>query len=185
MKGDAADMTARLRLTLPEGWAADRAPLLDAVLRGLGVGWAAMFELLREVKVQSRLATVTGRFLDLACTDFFGGRFGRRSGEVDEALRARFVRELRKDRGTRAALITAASEAGYSATVFEPARPADTGAYGVSTGLAWGVAGGWGSLEMPLECLVTVRAVAPLEEIGGALTTMLPAGGAAWIRVLP
>lgn len=184
MRGDQGDMAGRLRLTLPAGWAADRAPLLDALLGGLGAAWASMYELLRQVRLQSRLATVTGRFLDMACQDFFGGRFGRRAGEVDGQLRARLLRAMRREHGTRAALIAAASEAGYAAVVFEPARPADTGAYGVAAGLAWGLAGGWGSLSMPLESLVTVRAVAPVAEIGPALVETLPAGGVAWARVV-
>lgn len=182
MKGDAEDMAARLRLTLPGGWVGDQAPLLDAVLKGLGTAWARMYDLLEQVKLQSRLVTVTGRFLDLACVDFFGLRIRRRAGEEDEALRARLQRAMRREHGTRKALIEAAAEAGFEASVFEPARVSDTGAYGVAAGLAWGAAGGWGSLAMPLECLVELRAVAPVEEPAPLLVETLPAGATAWVR---
>jgi len=37
--------------------------------------------------------------------------------------------------------------------VFEPSRPADTGAW--SGPLGYGVAGGWGSLLLPFQCFVT------------------------------
>ena len=183
MKGDAGDMAGRLRLTLPEGWFADDAPLRDALLGGLGAAWASLYSLLGRVRLQARLATVEGQFLDLACRDFFGLGMARRAGESDAALRARLQRALQRRRGTRAALTAAAAEAGYSARVFEPAQPADAGAYGVAEAWAWGAAGGWGSLAMPLECLVTVTAVAPVEAIGPALAAAMPAGGAAWVRV--
>ena len=183
MRGDERDFVARLRLTLPVGWFGDEAPLLDGVLGGLAAAWAGLFTLLGDVRRQARLATVGGRFLDLACSDFFARRLGRRAGEGDEALRGRLLRAMRRERGTRAAVIAAAAEAGYSARVFEPARPADTGAYATAGGLAWGVAGGWGSLAMPLECLVVVTAVAPVEAVGPAIAEALPAGGVAWVRV--
>lgn len=182
MKGDASDFAARLRLTLPEGWAAGDAPLLHALLNGLGAAWASMYELLQRVRLQSRVATVTGRFLDMACGDFFGGRFRRRAGEDDDALRGRLQRAMRRERGTRAAVIAAAEEAGFSVVVFEPARPSDTGAYSVPAGLAWNVAGGWGSLAMPLQCLVVAEEVAAVEELGPAVAEALPAGGVAWVR---
>lgn len=182
MRGDAEDFVSRLKLTLPAGWFADDAPLLSGLLAGMGASWAGLFGLLGEVRLQSRVATATGQFLDLACRDFFGGRLARWGGETDPGLRARVARTMRRERGTRAGLIAAAAEAGYAARVFEPARPADTGAYNVASGLAWGVAGGWGSLAMPLECLVTVTAVAPVDAINPALADAVPAGGVAWLR---
>ena len=158
MKGDQADFVARLRLTLPQSWFADDAPVLSGLLAGLGSASVWLFGLLQAVRLQSRLATVTGQFLDLACIDFFGGRLVRRSGEDDGALRTRLLRAMLRERATRAGLIAAAGDAGYAAAVFEPARPADTGAYGTAAGLAWGVAGVWGSLTLPFACFVTVTA---------------------------
>ncbi len=183
MTGDMEDMRARLRLALPDRWFGDAAPVLDGLLSGLGAAWAGLHGLLDTVRLQSRRLTATGGFLDLSAQDLFGGRLPRRAHEADAAYRARIGRALRRDRATRAGLLEAAAEAGAGPVrVFEPAQPRDTGAYG-GPGLAWGMAGGWGSLAMPLECLVVVqRGAAPDAEVRAALTDALPAGGAAWVR---
>ena len=185
MKGDVEDIVGRLRLTLPDGWFGDNAPIRDGLFAGFGAGWASLYRLLAEVRLQARLFTVSGQFLDLACRDFFADRIARRLDEGDAALRVRFQRALRRSRATRAALIDAAAEAGYSARVFEPARVTDTGAYNTPSSLAWGIAGGWGSLSMPLEALVTIIPVVPVEPIAPALAEALPAGGRAWVRLGP
>ncbi len=183
MRGDQDDFVARLRLTLPTGWFNDDAPVLKGVLNGMAAAWAWLFALLGQVRVQSRLQSVSGGLLDLACSDFFGLRLRRRAGEDDDALRGRLQEAMHRTRGTRAGLVAAAAQAGFAIEVFEPARPADTGAYNVAASLAWGVAGGWGSLQMPLACLVTATEVAPVEALGPALEAALPAGGTAWVRM--
>ena len=181
--GDAEDMRARLRLALPDRWFADSAPVLDGLLTGLGTAWAGLYALLGAVRLQSRRLTATGGFLDLSAQDLFGGRLPRRFNEADDAFRARIGHALHRDRGTRAGLLDAAAQAGTGPVqVFEPAQPRDTGAYG-GPGLAWGTAGGWGSLAMPLECLVTIqRGTASDAAVQAALADALPAGGAAWVR---
>jgi hypothetical protein len=140
--------------------------------------------LLETVRQEARLATVTDRFLDLACVDFFGRRLARRTAESDDALRARLQGAMHRLRGTRPSLIDAASVAGYSAVIFEPARPADTGAYSVPGGLAWGVAGGWGSLQMPLECFITLQAITAVADPAAEVAAALPAGGVGWMRIV-
>lgn len=175
------DLVARLRLALPGRWFADDAPVLSDLLGGLAAGWAALFDLLDTVRLLSRLQTVTGAYLDLAGQDYFGQRFLRRIDEPDAAYRARVAVALRRSRATRAAVVDAAAAAGAVVTVFEPAQPSDTGVYGGPL-LGWSVAGGWGSLAMPLECMVTVVANAAVADVGVAVAEALPAGGAAWIR---
>jgi hypothetical protein len=183
--GDQADIVGRLRLTLPGRWFADSAPVLDGVLAGLSSVWAALFDLLQFVKQQSRLLTATGQFLDLASLDFFGNWVQRRSGEADDAYRARIQRAMAAERGTRAGLIAAAAEAGFSLQVFEPAQPRDTGVYGNGATLSWNTAGGWGSWAMPLECLVTAQGSAGADEsaLRAGLSRTVPAGGVAWLRI--
>jgi hypothetical protein len=185
MTGDADDMGRRLRLTLPEHWFADAPAVLEGVLAGFSLVWAGLYGFLQIVRTQSRLLTARDGFLDLASQDFFANRLGRRAGEADEAFRARIQSAMRRERGTRAGLTAAAADAGYTITVFEPARPADTGAYGVPGSIAWGVAGGWGSLLMPLECLVTAQPGTGADQatLRTALAEAMPAGGAAWLRV--
>lgn len=183
MIGDQDDMRSRIRLALPDRWFGDVAPALDGLLSGLGAAWAALHGVLAVVRQQSRRLTATSGFLDLSAQDLFGGRLPRRTTEADDAFRARIGRALRRDRATRAALLDAAAEAGAGPVrVFEPAQPRDTGAYG-GPNLAWGAAGGWGSLAMPLECLVVVkRSAVPDAEVDAALADTLPAGGVAWVR---
>ncbi len=183
MTGDQDDMGSRLRLALPNRWFADAAPVLDGLLAGLGSAWAGLFALLGLVRVQSRLLTATAGFLDLSAQDLFGGRLPRRNGELDKDFRARIGRALHRRRATRAALLAAAAEEGAGTMrVFEPAQPRDTGVYG-GPRLGWGAAGGWGSLAMPLECLIVLqRSATPDAVVAAALTEALPAGGVAWIR---
>ena len=182
MIGDGEDMRRRLRLALPDRWFADTAPVLDGLLTGLGSAWSGLHGLLAVVRRQARLLTATGGFLDLVAQDLFGGRLARRSGEDDAAYRARVRRALVRGRATRAALIAAVQEAGGDARVFEPARPLDTGVYG-GPGLAWGAAGGWGSMTMPLECLVVVRrGGADDAAVLAAVSDALPVGGAGGVR---
>ncbi len=184
MKGDQDDFVSRLNLTLPQGWFGDIATVLGGLFAGMGSAWATLYGLLQLVRVEARLSTVTDRFLDLACVDFFGARLARRGAEADDMLRARVQRAIHRLRGTRQSLIDAASEAGYSASVFEPARPADTGAYSTPGGLAWGVAGGWGSLQMPLECFLTVKAIEAVADPAVEISAALPAGAIGWMRII-
>ncbi len=171
--GGQADMVARLRAVLPARWFADDAPVLDGVLAGLGQAAAQTYALLAYARAQTRMATAGGLWLDLLASDWFGGRLMRRGGEADTPLRARIRRELLRERGTRAALVAQVTQlVGRAPTIFEPSRPADTGAWGIacgygvggvagqgSGGAAGGSAGGggWGSLGLPFQCFVTVR----------------------------
>lgn len=187
MKGDQEDFRQRLRLTLPTHWFSDTAPILDAVLSGFGAAWAKLWDLLRLVQLQTRIATATDSFLDLAATDMFARRLKRRTLEPDDLFRARLTRAMRRTRATRASLAEAAKNTGYSIQVFEPAQPADTGAYNVPTSLAWGVVGGWGSIDMPLECLIvaTPGNSVFVNELWPEVAQAMPAGGAAWLRIAP
>ena len=147
-------MQARLRSALPGRWFGDVAPVLDGVLAGIAAIWVAVFAQLQAAIMQTRIATATAAFLDMIAVDFFGARFRRRVAEADVSFRGRLLRELRRERGTRGAVVAVLSDlTGRAPLVFEPARPADTGAWG--SGAGYGVAGGWGSLELPFQCFVT------------------------------
>lgn len=156
MTGDPQDFLARLRSLLPLRWFPDSAPVLDSVLSGFAEGWSWLHALLQAVRAQTRMLTATDLSLDLVARDWFGAAVARRYGETDDGLRARIVRERLRDRATRAAVAAVVRDlTGSAPVIFEPARAADTGAWGVALG--YGVAGGWGSLAMPFQCLVTVR----------------------------
>jgi len=172
MIGDRADMVRRMRAVLPARWFADSAPVLDALLSGIGAVWAATHEQLAFVRAQTRIATASGSFLDMVAADFFGTRLRRGLGQDDASLRRVIRLELLRERGTRAAVEGVLRDlTGRTPAVFEPMRPADTRAWGIASG--WGVAGGWGSLGMPFQCLVTAYrpltgGVAGLDGWGGA-----------------
>ena len=154
--GSQSDMVARLRAVLPARWFADDAPVLEGLLAGLGQAAATTYSLLTYARAQTRMATASGLWLDLVAGDWFGARLMRRSGEADIQLRGRIRQELLRERGTRAALLAQVTQlVGQPPTIFEPARPADTGAWSIACG--YGVAGGWGSLALPFQCFVTVR----------------------------
>ena len=160
MTGDSQDMAGRLRAVLPARWYPDEAPILDAVLQGLGWAWAWCYGLLGYVRAQTRVATATDVWLDIVAADFFGTSLVRAPGQDDAALRRRIQLELFRDRATRAALSrTLLDLTGRPPVIFEPARTTDTGGYAsaaaAGTGLGYGVAGGWGSLDLPFQCFVT------------------------------
>ncbi|MDE2197909.1 MAG: hypothetical protein KGJ41_02715 [Rhodospirillales bacterium] len=154
MIGDQGDMLARLKAVLPPRWFADDAPVLDAVLSGFAATAAWLFQMLAGVRQQARIASATGPFLDMAAVDYFGASVVRKIAQGDAAFRLRIQRELVRERGTRVAIIAMLTDlTGRAPMVFEPSRPADTGGWGA--GVAYGAAGGWGSLALPFQCFVT------------------------------
>ena len=156
MTGDVSDMVARLKAALPARWFADTTPVLDTLLSGLADASSRLYGLLTVARLQTRIVTATGEFLDLAATDFFGIRLRRRLREGDGPYGARIVRALARTHGTRAALVATITDlTGTPPVIFEPARPSDTGAYAMGA-LAWNSAGGWGSLSLPFQSFVTV-----------------------------
>ena len=156
MQGDAQNMLARLKSVLPARWFGEAPATLDAVLAGLADGWAWLHEMLAVVRAQARVATASGAMLDMIALDFFGARLARRRAQGDAAFRAAILRELLRERATRAALAAALRDlTGWEPAIFEPRRPADTGGWGVASG--WNAGGGWGSLALPYQCFVTAR----------------------------
>ena len=162
--GDQNDFVARLGMTLPLHWFPDTAPVLSALLNGIASGAAFVYGLIQYARLQTRIKTATDGWLDLISADFFATHFPRRAGEMDNAFRARILLELFRPRATRGAVIRVLQDlTGRTPVVFEPARPADTGAYGtLQSGLSgclstcgYGLAGGYGSLLLPYQAFVT------------------------------
>ena len=164
MIGDQADMAARLRSVLPPRWFGDVTPVLDSLLNGLASGWAYSYQLLQYTRSQTRLATASGRWLDLIARDFFGNLLSRRTGQSDDGFRLVVQRNILRPRGTRAAVISALTDlTGRSPVVFEPRNTTDTGGYGHASpsgevsggGIGYCRNGGWGNLALPFQCFVT------------------------------
>ena len=138
--GDTNDMARRLAAVLPRRWFGDDAPIIGALLQGLGSGFADIWGLLAFTRLQTRLTTATEAFLDLASTDFLPN-FLRRANEPDAAFSLRLRREIVRPRNTRAAIIKALKDlTGNTPTVVRPSNPADCG--GVGHRLSW-VGYGW------------------------------------------
>ena len=155
MIGDTNDILARLKGLLPNGWFAGPTPVLDTILTGIASALAAVYGLIQYARLQTRIATATDAFLDLIAFDFFGTTLPRRSGESDAAYRTRIRAALfleRTDRIGMTRMLTALT--GRAPVIFEPARPADTGAYNTNT-LGYGVAGSYGSLQLPAQAFIT------------------------------
>lgn len=148
-------ISARLQGLLPTGWFNDDTPVLDALTLGMGALWAGLIGLIDTVRAQTRIATASGVFLDLAALDYCGAAVSRRAGESDRAFSARLRATVLAARATRAALEQAIERVtGRSPQIFEPFNPTDCGGYSTNT-LGYGVCGGYGSLALPYQLFVT------------------------------
>jgi hypothetical protein len=153
--GDRADMLARMRETFPAGWVPDVAPNLDRLLTGPAELYAKSWDQLQAVYGQDRLATASGEQLNLLANDYFQGRLYRKDAETDTHFRGRISRELLRERATRAGLIAELlSLTGVKPDIFEPGNTTDTGGYDIG-GCGYDVAGGYGSMDMPFQVLIT------------------------------
>jgi hypothetical protein len=155
MIGDQQDISARLKALLPNGWFRDETPILDAVLSGIAWALSFAYGLIAYARLQTRIDTATDGFLDLISYDFFGDSLPRKSGESDAAFRSRIQAALFPEKGTRQAMIRMLELlTGRTPIIFEPSRPADTGAYNTNT-MGYGVAGAYGSLMLPAQAFIT------------------------------
>jgi hypothetical protein len=154
MTGDADEMLTRLKALLPRGWFGDSTPVLDALLSGFAYTLSFVYSLIQFAKNQTRIRTATDGFLDLISFDFFGSNLPRRTQEQDSPFRARILATLFREKVTRNGMIVAlVALTGRTPIIFEPARPADTGGWGIGWG--WDTAGGWGALDLRAQVFIT------------------------------
>jgi len=147
-------MVRRLKALLPNGWFGDTSTVLDAVLNGIAWALAFVHGLISYAAMQTRIATATDGFLDLISFDFFGTSLPRRPQELDGPFRTRIQAELLLERATRAGLVKALLLlTGRAPKIFEPALPSDTGGYNTNS-MGYGLAGGYGSLQLRNQCFV-------------------------------
>lgn len=172
--GDQGNMLSRLKSTLPSGWFSFVAPVRDAVLGGIAASLAWNYSFFSTVKLQTRIATATGYFLDIASYDFLGLGLLRRSGEPDDSFRARIAPEIFRERVTRKGLAEAAEIlTGNVPKIIELWNTGDCGAWDTGTfaladaGTPGASLSGWdcplGGWDQPADfALVTpVAAIAP------------------------
>ena len=165
MTGDLADIVFRLRSVLPKRWFAEQSPNLQAILGSLATPWVWLYGVIGYTIMQTRILTATDSWLDLISNDYFGDALTRKPNEADFSFRNRIQKALLQEAATRSAVSTGLEGlTGSPPVIFEPANCMDTGSYGglingqpmPATGMAYGVAGGWGNLELPLQVFVTV-----------------------------
>lgn len=190
--GSQADILNRLQQLMPHGWFQNgNSAIRDALLTGIANMLAFIFSMLAYVQLQTRLATATDGFLDLIAFDFFGNNLPR--GTLgDASYRSRIQASIFLTRNTRAAIINVLTKiTGRTPIAFEPARTADTGGYKVGT-VAYGVAGGYGSLQYPYQSFVTAfRPLAGSAQFGitdadiyAAVEGARLAGSIVWVKIL-
>ena len=171
-------MQRRLRALLPPRWFSAEGPNLAALLNSLSTTWTWIYAFVQYVIQQTRINTATEHWLDLIASDFLGVGAERLDRETDTAYRERICYSLFREAATRPAIVAAIEHVtGSRPSIFEPANPADTGSYGARgpgtqaayPGCAYGMAGGWGSLSMPLQFLLSARrpAITDLSSIAG------------------
>jgi hypothetical protein len=145
--GDTNDILARVKALIPRRWFAWVAPYRDAILGGLSDSAAWCYAWIVYARLQIRLRTATGPWLDVASRDFLGTILPRRSNEADTAFSARLIKEILRPRNTRAAISQMLLDlTGSAGTVQEPWNPRDWGGYGLGYS-GYGQAIGYGSLQ--------------------------------------
>lgn len=155
--GTTPDMVSRIRATLAP-WFPDpaQAPVLTSILTAQADLFAFIYQYLAFAKLQTRISSATGGWLDLIAWDFFGARFARRGAplELDASFRPRLLQEILRPRATRAAVLQMLSDlTGNTAIVREPWNTGDMGSYRTGT-MGYGMGLGYGSLAFPDQIFV-------------------------------
>jgi len=191
----------RIRKLLPTGWfpmppatgETEQAPVLNALLQGFGSVFAWIWAMLAGTADQTRLATMTGAFLDMFASDFFGTLLTRNTGESDDAFRIRIEEALFPSLGTRPDVVNViADEVGTAGRVIEPRNASDCKGLGsmsapaIGGGYGYGVAAlRYGSRGTPFQLfaqLPTGDTNQPAIQTLDRIENVMPAGTIAWVQ---
>lgn len=154
--GDNNDQFRRLKRLMPQSWFGDNSTVIDAILRGFASVNASLYALIAYARLQTRINTATDGWLDMIAYDFFGNNLPRKPGQSDDSYRAWIKVNLFREKATRRAIVLVVRElTGRDPLIIEPGNPVDTGAYRCPNS-GYGMAGSYGSLNMPYEAFVTV-----------------------------
>lgn len=191
----------RVRALLPDGWfpdapasgEAERAPVLNGILQGIGSIYEWAWNLLAQIYTQQRLSTASGGILEIYADDFFGGSLPRNDGESDESYRARIRTKIFPLVATRPAIEGAILTAtGSSGTIIEPRNASDTKGIGelstpsIGGGYGYGSPSlRYGSMLTPCQffaILPTVGSGAPAQATLTEISNIKAAGVVAWVQ---
>lgn len=134
MTGDQNDVTSRFLRWLPQGWFPSiTGTRVYALAAGFGSILATIFGMVAYAKAQTRIATTTDGFLDLASQDYLGANLPRLLGESDTAFSARIRANIFLKANTRSAVQNALETVtGAPVRMIEPWQPNDNARYGNS-----------------------------------------------------
>jgi hypothetical protein len=165
-----SNISGYFKYLIPPGWFASKHK--DAMLMGVSNVFAFLFGLFNYLRPQTRITTATDGFLDLIANDFFGRSITRQTGQTDAAFRTVIIANILRERATRNAVIKVLQQlTGRTPLIYEPARPADTGAYHVPT-TGYGVNGCYGSILLPFQAFVTAY-----HKLGTGIPNVMGYGG--------
>ena len=195
--GDTQDFIARLRAFLPGSWfpqgplSQNPYPVLAGILAGAANAFAAIYSLITYGKAQTRVATASDAFLDLAGLDYLGGRMPRRTGESDASFRERITDEVVRIRNTRQSITTALTQlTGRPPIVYEPWNGDDSGFLNLTLYLGGGPAPGVGFIgSTGLPFAIFVQAFRPIaftipdSEIYAMVNAVRTGGVTAWVNI--
>lgn len=134
--GDQHDAVSRLWSVIPPSWFPSGAPNVTTLLTGFANVASYIYGLISFAKLQTRLETVQGIFLDLFTLDYLARTVRRRAGERDPSLRMRTRRAILQERASRPGMTSAIKNlVGRVPAIIEPWNTRDCGALN-SYGLA-------------------------------------------------
>ena len=166
--GDTANINARLAKLLPSSWFSRSSnPILGAVTGAISDTFAQTYALIQFSKLQTRISTATGGFLDLIGLDYFGLRVQRKASQTDASWAKSIKAEIVRPRQTRASIVKAVNDlTNTPVTIFEPWNAGDTGGFGAA--FAFGeTAAAWGSTAYPYTVFVTA-----VEPVGAGIPSL-------------
>jgi hypothetical protein len=191
--GDAEDFRIRLRKLIPFSWFPRPAQILWGLLTGAANVFSAAYAQVKYAKTQTRLATMSDAFLDIAAMDYCGARLPRNPGESDNYYRQRIGMEVLRLRNTRQSVLVAIIElTGRVPQIFEPWNTNDTAAWDVSP---WGgdpftAKAYWGDTSLPYQFFVNAFRPLPASgfvasdaQIYAAIAAVTMGGVTAWTSI--
>lgn len=186
--GDQNDLVSRLNRVLPP-WFGSVFPRLASIVAGIASALSWFYSLYGYAKLQTRIATASGAFLDLIGQDYLGGKWPRHTGQTDVSYRNTLNVLIFAPKNTRGAIIHVLTGLTGVAPVMQEAQMA-------SDGMAYSRTGGYSSGQnygtaMPFQ--VFINAYRPLPDtlwswttdadIYAAVEFVRPAAIKAWVRI--
>ena len=159
MTGDQNDIASRIERMIPPWFgSSDNSPAINALVQGMSYALAFVYSLYAWAKLQTRVATMSGGWLDLAAGDYFGDGLRRFGNETDASYSRRIRLEVFRDRNTRNGIDHAVYDlTGNHPTIYESFRPSGNACMG-DVGFAMGTAGLLGSSQAPFQVIITTPA---------------------------